>query len=298
MKWISLFFSINIFANTCFPAIDLSKEIKNIVKYDEREGEGKIIAVIDTGIDISNPFLKDKILKDKNGKIVGLDLNNNNFKDYHGHGTHVSSIIALINPNNKIVPISYYDKNDSGHETLNKFIKGLEYVSNHPEIQILNISGGGKNFDERELKALKKIIDNGTIIITAAGNDSELINKYDEKESFVSKLRSRTFKNYYFPASYGLTGIISVMNVDLLGIPVESSNYGDFLTTGQIGNAIPSYDNLCQRKLLSGSSQSTAIMSGIISLWSDIKISIVEKKISELNNKNKKVSVNSFNLNE
>lgn len=281
MKWFTFILSFSIYANICYPVQELTQELKTRVNYTEKTTEGKVIAILDTGIDLNNTYLKDRTLKDKNGDIVGLDLNNNNFKDSNGHGTHIASIITMLNPMNKIVPIAYYDSNDSGVESINKFIKGLEFVSEHPEIQILNISAGGNNFDAREMKAIKKILENGTIIISAAGNDSETISKFDEKESFVTRLRNKVKNNYYFPASYGFHGLISVMNVDINGNPVESSNRGEFISTGYIGNDIPAYDNNCNKILLSGSSQSTAIVTGIISGWSKTEVSYIEKRLKD-----------------
>ena len=58
-----------------------------------RYGEGVTIAIIDTGVDINHPDLKDRIVGVKN--FTSDDkYNPSNVSDYVGHGTSVAGIIA------------------------------------------------------------------------------------------------------------------------------------------------------------------------------------------------------------
>ena len=66
------------------------------------------VALIDTGVDATHPFLKQNIVKLKNGESVdsyGLDLSSNSLNDpsdKNGHGTHITGIVKSIFPEVKI----------------------------------------------------------------------------------------------------------------------------------------------------------------------------------------------------
>ena len=77
-------------------------------------GAGVIVAIIDTGVDATNPDLKGQLVPgahlDKTGRIVAGDVT-----DTYGHGTHVAGIIAAkddghgttgIAPGAKVMPIN------------------------------------------------------------------------------------------------------------------------------------------------------------------------------------------------
>ena len=232
-----------------------------------------VVAVIDTGIDPNHPFLKDNLYtlsgasSDTN---YGVDFSKgrksiNQPIDTHGHGTHVSGIIKSVYPNVKILSLKYYNKKASGKENLNSTIKALQYAVDKG-VDIINYSGGGPEPDLEELRILKQAEQKGIIIIAAAGNEQSNI---DIK------------KNAYFPASYGLSNIITVTahdkNLQILG----SSNYGkksvDISAPGfRIKSALP------KRKagFLTGTSQATAFASGVaamlISQFPDLKASQVK----------------------
>ena len=95
----------------------------NYLNISKAQVRAPLIAIIDTGIDISNNKLRQSVVSGKiseDGKLVvfnntseinyGLDFTSSNIKykpkDEHGHGTHIAGIINEINPNAKIIPIS------------------------------------------------------------------------------------------------------------------------------------------------------------------------------------------------
>lgn len=184
-----------------------------------------VVGVVDTGIDINHPDLKDRIWvnpdvqADKNqypNDMNGWDFYNNdnimfNPADGDDHGTHVAGIIAAslnnigvsgVAPNVKIMPLKFMGPNGG---TTYDAIRAIQYAQSKG-VKILNFSWGGTDYDS----ALKDAISNsGCLVIAAAGNDGT---------------NNDTAPDY--PASYKLDNIISVAAIDNRGNLADFSNYG------------------------------------------------------------------------
>ena len=109
------------------------------------------IAVIDTGVDIGNQYLKYKHIdgvciqrseKDESAySVVRYSDDPMCIQDSIGHGTAVCGIIAAHNPNVEIFMVKLFDWNSlQADEELLCF--ALEYVLNHVDCHILNLSLG------------------------------------------------------------------------------------------------------------------------------------------------------------
>ncbi|MDR4948818.1 S8 family serine peptidase [Neobacillus cucumis] len=196
-----------------------------------------LVGVIDTGVDINHPDLKNKIWT--NPKEIpndGIDNDHNGYvDDVHGwdfynkdnsvydpldgdeHGTHVSGIIAGqleggsastntgiagVAPNVKIVPIKFLGPEGG---TSADAISAIEYAQKLG-IKVLNNSWGGGDYDPLLEKAIKNY--NGLFIV-AAGNDGVNI---DSTKSY--------------PASFDSSNILSVAALDNQGNLADFSNYG------------------------------------------------------------------------
>ncbi|HAZ12537.1 MAG: hypothetical protein A2X86_19965 [Bdellovibrionales bacterium GWA2_49_15] len=216
------------------------------------------IAVIDTGIQFDHPLLQGAITNHDGSKLATAQDYGRDFSfgapgmtqpsDQHGHGTHIAGILRSVFPNVRIIPIKYYNAKAGEKENLNSTIKALEYAVSL-KVDIINYSSGGAGASLDELRALKKAEEKGILVVTAAGNFASNI---DEPH------------NHYYPASYGLQNIISVINHDLNLDINPSSNYGpesaDISAPGsRIKSSLP-YDRY---GFLSGTSQSTAFVSGV-----------------------------------
>ncbi|MCF8058743.1 MAG: S8 family serine peptidase [Bacteriovoracaceae bacterium] len=218
-----------------------------------------IVAVIDTGIDPSHPFLKDNIYVPQgtpSSQNYGIDFSKSKISkqqpmDSHGHGTHVSGIIKSVYPGVKILSLKYYNPKASGQDNLNSTIEALRYAVEQ-NVDIINYSGGGPEPALEELKILKEAERKGILIVAAAGNEESNI---DVKS------------NAYYPASYGLNNIITVTAHDKNLQMLSSSNWGkrsvDISAPGyRIRSALPN----SRAGYLTGTSQATAFVSGSAAL--------------------------------
>ncbi len=217
-----------------------------------------VVAVVDTGIQFNHPFLKDNLITTKgslSAKSYGVDFSTKRAtmtpNDTHGHGTHVAGIVKSIFPEVKILALKYYNPQASGQANLNSTIKALEYAVDQG-VDIINYSGGGPEPSAAELKVLKKAEKKGILVIAAAGNEKSNI---DRK------------KNAYYPASYGLSNIITVGAHDESNKLISASNWGtksvDIAAPGyRIKSAIPGNG----AGYMTGTSQATAFVTGVAAL--------------------------------
>jgi subtilisin family serine protease len=249
-----------------------------------------IIAVIDTGVDYTNPNLAPNMWTNETelkGQ-AGVDDDNNGViddiygfntitqggdpKDDHGHGSHCSGTIGAkgddskgivgVNWNTRIMAVKFLDKNGSG--TLENAIKGINYATKMGAKIMSNSWGGGG-----EAQTLKEAIERantaGALFVAAAGNES---NNNDTNPSY--------------PASYQVPNVISVGAVNNKGQLASFSNYGrNSVHIGAPGVNIVStttsgYDSW------SGTSMATPHVSGIAGL-----IASHDPKLTNLEIKNR-----------
>lgn len=239
------------------PALDGAINLKQSwTKF--KKNKDIIVAVVDTGIQSNHPFLINNIVGSNLKKSVtnyGVDFSGvkktNTPNDSHGHGTHVAGIVKSIFPEVKILALKYYNPKASGQANLDATIKALRYAVDK-NVDIINYSGGGPESSPEELSILKEAERKGILVIAAAGNERSNID---------------TKKNAYYPASYGLSNIITVGAHDKLNKLISASNWGtksvDIAAPGQrIRSAIPGN----AAGLMTGTSQATAFVSGVAAL--------------------------------
>lgn len=234
-----------------------------------------IVAVVDTGIDPTHPFLKNNIYV-KNGIVAednfGMDFSKDRKNkgtpfDRHGHGTHVSGIVKSIFPEVKIMSLKYFNPNASGLDNLNSTVEALKYAVDN-NVDVINYSGGGPEASQEEFAILKEAEKKGIIVVAAAGNEESNI---DDK------------KKAYFPASYGLKNIIAVTAHDEDLKILNSSNYGknsvDIFAPGyRINSSTPNG----RSGYLTGTSQATAFVTGVVALIKSNYPNISSDKIKSI----------------
>lgn len=130
------------------------------------------IAIIDTGIDLNHPDLRDKL-------VTGTSFVTGAYsaQDDHGHGTHVAGIAAASTNNGigmagvswgaRLMPVKVLDSSGAG--TYAELINGIYYAAHHGA-QILNMSLTGEWYSPLVQQAIDDAYDAGCLLIAAAGN--------------------------------------------------------------------------------------------------------------------------------
>ena len=234
-----------------------------------------IIAIVDTGIDLSHPALRDHLWTnpgesgtdrwghrkesngiddDDNGFVDDLHgwnfvNHNNDVRDLHGHGTHIAGIISQIAPDAKIMVIKYYDPNSISDVSVNATPKSFDYAR-LMKAQIVNYSGGGPGESQVEREAVTKLANNGILFVAAAGNESQ-----------------NSDLLHFFPADYNLPNILSVTAISQDQKILPSSNYGKkSVHIAAPGDDIWSTLPGGNYGKMTGTSQATAFVSGVAAL--------------------------------
>ena len=129
------------------------------------------VAVVDTGIDLSHPDLKDNI---KGGYNAISPLKSAN--DDNGHGTHVAGIIGAIDntigvigvgPQIDLYGVKVLDRRGSGY--LSDVIEGLDWAIANG-MQVVNMSLGTSADVQSFHEAVQRVNQAGIVQVAAAGN--------------------------------------------------------------------------------------------------------------------------------
>lgn len=142
--------------------------------------DGLEVAVIDTGVQGDHPDLNVVAHEDIVGRHTGDEADGT---DPVGHGTHVSGTIGAIANGTGVVGVApgvaIHDVRvlgSDGSGYMSDIIAGLEYVADHPEIRVVNMSLGGpsgSSFDDDMADALDKLAELGVVVCIAAGNEAQ-----------------------------------------------------------------------------------------------------------------------------
>lgn len=131
-----------------------------------------IIAIIDSGVDLSHPDLASKI-------TAGYDFVNNDTipQDDFGHGTHVAGIAAATGNNGtgvtgvswgaRIMPIKVL--NAAGNGTFANVAAGIIWAVDNGA-QVINLSLGGNTSSLVLQDAVNYAYSNGVVLVAASGN--------------------------------------------------------------------------------------------------------------------------------
>jgi subtilisin family serine protease len=142
---------------------------------DSYGGSGTV-AVLDTGVDDDHIDLEGQVISHQDVRPGSSDP-----EDYHGHGTHVSSILAGTGEGNQeyegIAPDAkirnYKVLDDTGGGDMSTAIKGVEEASKDSDVLVLSL---GAKVDECDgTDPLSRAVDNaaekGVAVVVAAGNE-------------------------------------------------------------------------------------------------------------------------------
>ncbi len=232
-----------------------------------------IVAIIDSGIDTTNPELAGRLWTNPNevagnGRDDDQDgfvddvhgwnfVNNNaNINDGLGHGTHVAGIlgaasnnaygVAGVNWNARLMILKFIGSDGSG--SVDNAVQAIYYAVQHGA-RVINASWGGPDYSQALDDAIRYAGNQGVVFVTAAGNESA---NNDITPSY--------------PALDRLPNQISVAAIDASGNLASFSNYG----VKTVDIAAPGVDILSTvphgYASYSGTSMATPFVAGVVSL--------------------------------
>ena len=148
-------------------------------------GEGVVVAVLDTGCNISHPYIKHSI-------IGGMNFTNDyggkasNYNDNNGHGTHICGIISAaynrkngmsgVAPDTKLLVLKVLNGDGTGEvePILRAINMAVNWRGSHGKrVNIIGMSfGTEQNYPELE-RAINAAAENNILVVTAAGIDGD-----------------------------------------------------------------------------------------------------------------------------
>ena len=157
--------------------------------WTKTKGAGVTIAIVDTGIDLTHPDLKSKIVSHydctSGSCVTGAGVGN----DDNGHGSHVAGIAAAVTgngigiagvaPSAKLMAVKVLDSSGSG--SCANIVTGIKFASDHgarvinlslgPETGLLDFLFGNGCVNELQ-DAAAYAYGRGDVVVIAAGNQS------------------------------------------------------------------------------------------------------------------------------
>jgi hypothetical protein len=142
--------------------------------------EGVIVAVVDSGVDVSHPDLQRRVRRD------GFDFvdNDGDPQDENGHGTHVAGIIAAaldngegvagLAPNVQLLPVRVMSAEGVGSDRA--IAAGITYAVDRGA-RVINLSLGATlllatpESSPQVIRAIRNALAADVVVVVAAGND-------------------------------------------------------------------------------------------------------------------------------
>lgn len=196
------------------------------------------VAIVDTGIDTSNPDLRDQIARDGNGNVIGYNSTTSSsdfLTDSGYHGTHVAGLVAagfrngiagsgIFGRHVKLYPVRGSNNGDTFQfaDLANAIIWAADQG-----VDLINLSLGTPSESLTIKNAISYAIGKNVAVVVAAGNDGYRLSTSDSQ----------------YPAMYTtqFQGLISVGSLDagtgqLSGFSNYSGTYVDILAPGSNGS--------------------------------------------------------------
>jgi thermitase len=217
-------------------------------------GEGSVVAVIDTGVQLRHPELSngltdarydfvddDRVPADRANRTD--DDRDGEVDELTGHGTHVAGIVKLTSPEARIMPLRTL--NSDGWGNIFILAEAINYAArNGADVVNLSLSS------PRQSDLLEDLIDgdddgaspdgHDMVFVAAAGNDNDSLLQYPAAED----------------------GVIAVTSVDQEKKKSEFANYGSWVTIAAPGSGIYSTFPTDQYASWDGTSMATPFVAG------------------------------------
>ncbi len=257
---------------------DYLRQVKANAAWDiQRNANGVIIAIVDSGSDLEHEDLAANISLNTADPINGIDDDRDGYIDnYRGwdlvgatgssfkedndpdikadsldHGVHVSGLASAVTDNGRgMASIAQNAKllivkvgADNNERAIYRGYEGIVYAANHGAT-IINCSWGGPGYSNFGQETINYAVSKGCLVVVAAGNSGT-----DEID---------------YPAGY--KGAFAVANVTGTDVKSSSSSYGYHVAISAPGTNIYSTINRNLYGFKSGTSMATPIVSSAAAL--------------------------------
>lgn len=286
--------------------------------WDIEQGSSEVvIAVIDTGMDLSHPDIDGNIwVNEDEIPNNGIDDDANNYiDDVHGwdfvyddndpspdfkggfleegvsHGTATASILAAEGNNrngmvgvswrSKIIPLKVMDATGTGYS---EYVAKAIYYAIDNGADIINLSFMGFNWSDEMNTAVKRAWEAGIVVIAASGNTPDFIggtnlNQYDEYPACIDQYQEDQW-------------LLGVAATDTLDQKALFSNYGsmcvdisapglDMFSARTYRPEYPGFDKFYGEDW-SGTSFATPVVSGVAALIKSLNPGLSAQEINHI----------------
>lgn len=211
-------------------------------------GAGIVVAVLDTGVQLDHPALRNRLAAARydfiDGDTTPADAGNGADDDQDGtpdemvgHGTHVAGIVLLVAPDARIMPLRVLDSD--GHGDFFRVAAAIDYAVDHGA-QVINLSLGAADESDAIEDAVRRASKRGVMVVAAAGNLNTNARQY--------------------PA--GANCALPVTSVGANDVKSAFSNYGSWIDVSAPGETIYSAFPPSGYASWSGTSMATPFVAG------------------------------------
>ena len=155
-------------------------------------GSSRLVAVVDTGLDVTHPEFAGQIKRTVDTSSGGSDVT-----DFVGHGTFVTGLIAALGDNGlggrgvagstKILAVRA-SRDTEGRFFLSDMLRGID-IAIRAKARVVNLSLAGTSFSRSQARALEAAFFNDVLPVAAAGNHGDTGNPLEFPAALIGGLR-------------------------------------------------------------------------------------------------------------